>query len=95
MSWRPVWTGADAESARAVALDVASRLADQERVAEYRSAAGLGSADSSIALLCAQLDRLFPDAGWDRAGHVHLTVAARAAEHDGAPLGLGFHSREP
>jgi lantibiotic biosynthesis protein len=88
MSWRAVLTGADAESARAVALDVASRLAAQERVAEDRSAAGLGSPDSSIALLCAQLDRSLPDAGWDRAGHVHLAAAARAAERDGAPLGL-------
>jgi hypothetical protein len=88
MSWRPVLTGADAESARAVALDVASRLAARERGAEDRSAAGLGSPDSSIALVCAQLDRLLPDAGWDRAAHVHLTAAAEAAEREGAPLGL-------
>jgi hypothetical protein len=88
MSWRPLLTGADAESARAVALDVASRLAARERVAEDPFAAGLGSPDSSIALVCSQLDRVLPDVGWDRAGHVHLTAAAQAVERDGAPLGL-------
>jgi lantibiotic biosynthesis protein len=88
MSWRPVWTGADAERARAVALEVASRLAARKHVAEDRSPAGLASADLSIALVCAQLDRLLPDAGWDRAGHVHLAAAGRAAQRDGTPLGL-------
>ena len=53
-----------------------------------RSATGLGSADASIALVCGEVDRLLPDSGWDRAGHVHLSRAARAAERDGAPLGL-------
>jgi class I lanthipeptide synthase len=88
MSWRPLLTGAEAERARAVALDVASRLAARKHVPDDRSAAGLGSVEPSIALVCAQLDRLFPDVGWDRAGHVHLTIAAQAAERDGAPLGL-------
>ena len=88
MSWHPVLSGADADSARAVAFEVGSRLAARERGAEDRVAAGLGSPDTSIALLCAQLDRALPDAGWDRAGHVHLTTAAQAAERDGAPLGL-------
>jgi hypothetical protein len=88
MSWRPVLRGGDAERARAVALDVASRLAARKHVPDDRSAAGLGSADSSVALVCAQLDRLFPDAGWDRAGHMHLTASAQAAQRDGAPLGL-------
>ena len=88
MSWRPVLTGAEAERARAVALDVASRLRARKHVADDRSRAGLGSANSSIAVVCAELDRLLPDAGWDRAGHVHLTAAAQAAQRDGAPLGL-------
>ncbi len=88
MTWRPVLTGAEAERARAVALEVASRLAAREHVALERSAAGLGSADASIALVCGQVDRLLPDTSWDRTGHVHLSGAARAAEHDGAPLGL-------
>jgi hypothetical protein len=88
MTWRPVLAGPDAERARAVALEVASRLAAREHVVLERSAAGLGSADSSIAIVCAQLDRLLPDAGWDRAGHIHLGAAAQAAERDGGPLGL-------
>jgi lantibiotic biosynthesis protein len=88
MSWRPVLTGGEAERARAVALEVASRLAAREHVPDGRSSAGLGSTGASIALVCAQLDRLFPDAGWDRAGHVHLTAPAQAAQRDGAPLGL-------
>jgi lantibiotic biosynthesis protein len=88
MSWQPVLTGPEAERARAVALDVASRLAAREHVEAHHSIPGLGAADSSIAIVCAQVDRLLPDAGWDRAGHVHLAAAARAAERGGAPLGL-------
>jgi hypothetical protein len=88
MSWRPVLTGAEAERARAVALEVASRLAARQHAAQERPLPGLASADSSTALVCAQLDRCFPDAGWDRAGHLHLTAAAGAAERDGTPLGL-------
>jgi lantibiotic biosynthesis protein len=88
MSWRPLLTGAEAEHARKVALEVASRLAAHKHVPDGRSSAGLGSVESGVALVCAQVDRLFPDAGWDRAGHVHLTTAVQAAERDGAPLGL-------
>jgi lantibiotic biosynthesis protein len=88
MSWHPVLTDAEAERARAVALEVASRLAAREPAAGDGALPGLALADSSTALVCAQLDRSFPDAGWDRAGHVHLTAAGRTAERDGTPLGL-------
>jgi lantibiotic biosynthesis protein len=88
MSWRPVLSGADAERARAVALEVASRLAALEPSAAERAMAGLSTPDSSIALVCAELDRLSPDSGWDRAGHEHLSATARAAERDGTPVGL-------
>jgi hypothetical protein len=88
MSWRPVLTGAEAERARAAAIEVASRLAAREHAATDPPMPGLSSADSSIALVCAELDRLLPDAGWDRAGHLHLTAAGRTAERDGTPLGL-------
>ena len=88
MTWQPVLAGAEAERARAVALEVASRLAAREHVPLERSVSGLGSADASIALVCGELDRLLPDSAWDRAGHDHLSRAARAAERDGAPLGL-------
>jgi len=88
MSWRPVLTGAEAERAQAVALDVASRLAARQKERDDPPMPGLSSASSSIALVCAELDRLLPDAGWDRVGHAHLTAAARTAERDGTPLGL-------
>lgn len=88
MSWRPVLRGVEAERAQAVALEVASRMAAREHPTERRPLPGLASADSSIALLCAEVDRLLPEAGWDRAGHVHLTAVARAAEREGTPLGL-------
>jgi lantibiotic biosynthesis protein len=103
--WRPVLRGGEAEQARAVALEVASRLVDPARldVALERAGAalrraglpstgwsgpGLSGASSSIALVCAQLDRLQPGEGWDRLGHTRLTAAAEAAERDDAPLGL-------
>jgi lantibiotic biosynthesis protein len=103
--WRPLLTDDDAERARAVALEVASRLVDQERVDQALAQAGpaleraglptadwsmpgLSGANSSVALVCAQLDRLYPDAGWDRLGHICLTAAAEAAGRDGMPLGL-------
>jgi lantibiotic biosynthesis protein len=102
--WRPLLTGGEAERARAVALEVGSRLVDEERVdrARERAAAlreaglrslswsqpGLSGASCSIALVCAQLDRLQPDDGWDRVGHSRLAAAAEAAERDGTSLGL-------
>jgi hypothetical protein len=88
MNWRPVLTGAEAERAQAVALEVASRLAARKQERDDPPMPGLSSASSSIALVCAQLDRLRPDAGWDREGHTHLTAAARTAERDGTALGL-------
>lgn len=103
--WRRLLTGGEADRARSVALEVASRLVDQERVdgalrhanAALREAGlpsrtgslpGLGGASSSVALVCAQLDRLQPDEGWDRLGHARLAAAVKAAERDGTPLGL-------
>jgi lantibiotic biosynthesis protein len=52
------------------------------------SPSGLSGASASGALLCAELDRLRPMDGWDRHGHGFLSLAARDAEGDGAPLGL-------
>jgi lantibiotic biosynthesis protein len=104
-AWQALLTGAEAQRARAVALDVGSRLVDGERLARALatsgetldragapargwSVPGLSGADASVALLCGQLDRLEPGAGWDRAGHAHLAVAARAAERDSAGSSL-------
>jgi lantibiotic biosynthesis protein len=103
--WRVALPEADAERARNVALEVASRLVDPTLVdatlarsgralaeagAQARgwSGPGLSGANCAVALLCAQLDRAEPGAGWDRRGHVALSVAAEAAGRNGTPLGL-------
>ena len=61
MSWRPVLTGAEAERAQAVALEVASRLAARQQERDDPPMPGLSSASSSIGLVCAQLDRLLSE----------------------------------
>lgn len=44
---------------------------------------------AGLALLWAQMDACFPDEGWDRVGHEHLTIAGRDLERsNGAPLGI-------
>jgi len=103
--WHAALPEADAERARSVALEVASRLVDAtfvdatlagsgralaEAGGQTRgwSAPGLSGARSGVALLCAQLDRVEPSAGWDRRGHDALSGAAEAAGRDGTPLGL-------
>lgn len=44
---------------------------------------------AGLALLCAQLDKCFPNEGWDGVGREHLASAARDAEkHKLLPLGL-------
>jgi lantibiotic biosynthesis protein len=63
-------------------------LAEAGAQARGWSAPGLSGANCAVALLCAQLDRAEPGAGWDRRGHVALSVAAQAAGRDGTPLGL-------
>ena len=103
--WRALLSGEDAERARSVAREIATRLTTPEliestladtgrRLAESGahargwSRAGLSGAGSSAALLCAQLDRSEPGAGWDRRGHVGLSAAAEAAGRGATPLGL-------
>jgi hypothetical protein len=103
--WRALLTGEDAERARSVAREVATRLTTPglvertlagsgRRLAEGGaqargwSRAGLSGAGSSAALLCAQLDRSEPGAGWDRRGHAGLSAAAEAAGRGATPLGL-------
>ena len=96
--------GEDAERARGVAREVAGRLTSPDmgaRLEAGRNALaaagaqargwwrpGLGGGACSVALLCAQLDRAEPGAGWDRRGHAALSSAADAAGRDGTPLGL-------
>lgn len=63
-------------------------LAEAGAQARGWSAPGLSGASCGVALLCAQLDRVEPGAGWDRRGHVALSVAGEAAGREGTPLGL-------
>jgi lantibiotic biosynthesis protein len=103
--WRALLTGEDAERARSVAREVATRLTTPELVertlaaadrrlaeggAQARgwSRAGLSGAGCCAALLCSQLDRSEPGAGWDRRGHAGLSAAAEAAGRGATPLGL-------
>lgn len=84
MTWVPVLSGAEAQRATDTALSIATRLTGDRSV----DGPGIGDRSGSVALLCAQLDRAFPDAGWDAAGHVQLVGAAEALERDGVQLGL-------
>jgi len=85
------------------ALSVAVRLSDAERVrAAFLAAAeqtrlpatirwspcDVAQGDAGLALMCAYVDRCFPDAGWDVVGHTYLTSAAHAAEARVPPPGL-------
>jgi hypothetical protein len=95
-----------------VARDVAVRVTDRERVAVavvsareqthfpqsvHWEAGGIAQGDAGLALLCAYLDRCFPDEGWDVSGHGFLASAAADAERGvlgpslyGGIAGLGF-----
>lgn len=103
--WRALLSGEDAERARSVAHEVASRLTTPELLegtlarsarllaeggAQPRGWAGpgLSGAGSSAAVLCAQLDRIEPDRGWDRRGHAALSAAAEIAGRGQTTLGL-------
>jgi hypothetical protein len=99
-------------AAVAAATDVALRVIDPQRVQSAVQAAAaqthypriarwaphdVAQGDAGLALLCAQLDRCFPAAGWDVPAHRLLESAARAAGHDRPPpslfgglSGLGF-----
>lgn len=40
----------------------------------------IAEGDAGIVILCAQLDTCFPNEGWDRVAHAHLTRAVQAAQ---------------
>jgi lantibiotic biosynthesis protein len=82
-------------AALAVAAEVAARVADPARVARLVAVAAaqtahptsvhwrnhaVGQGHAGLALLFDALDHHLPGAGWDRAAHHHLALAARAAE---------------
>jgi lantibiotic biosynthesis protein len=91
--WRPL-AGSCRSEALAIALDVASRIRRPEQVeaavleAKLQSnvpkptpwvAHGVAQGYGGTALLWGQLDRCFPDDGWDEVGHEHLEIAAHSA----------------
>jgi len=93
---------ADAGRARSVAMAVAARLADRDRLADAVTSTAATTAypestrwrpstvalgDAGLALCCAELHAHNPDAGWDRVGHRFLGTAV-AGLTDDAPLGL-------
>ena len=96
--------------AGAAAAAIAARVSDPEVLAAAIEAstaqapaasslpwrpASLAQGHAGIALLCAALDAVQPDGGWDRTGHRQLEQAARAAGRHDASLfsglaGIGF-----
>jgi hypothetical protein len=84
-------------AALAAACDVAARVTDRELVETATVAAreqahfpmsihweadGVAQGDAGLALLCAYLDRCFPNEGWDVTGHGFLASAGAHAERD-------------
>jgi hypothetical protein len=111
-SWSAV-LGPDRQAAALdAARDVAVRVTDRQRIeaavvaAREQTAfpttvhwepAGVAQGDAGLALMCAYLDRCFPDEGWDVTGHGFLASAAAYAERSplgpslyGGIAGLGF-----
>lgn len=110
--WEPTLSGGRRAAALEAALDVGRRIGDRARVQEALRAASaqtrypptvhwephdVAQGDAGLALMCAYLDRCFPDAGWDVVAHGFLVSAARSAEGVRLPAslfsglgGLGF-----
>jgi hypothetical protein len=88
--WKPAVPDALAEKAVATAIDVANRLRDRE----VRGVQSGLEASAGVAVLYGQLDRLWPDDGWDRAAHAALAIATEDlngawSTHPGLFGGLG------
>ena len=110
--WSVVLDGRRRLAALTCARDVAARVTDHRNVAEAIAAArdqtrfptsvhwepgSVAQGDAGLALLCAYVDRCFPEEGWDVAGHDFLTSAATHAQRTalgpslyGGLAGLGF-----
>jgi lantibiotic modifying enzyme len=83
------------ESAVRAALHVANQLKDPDKVqhaaalakaqslipwALHWSPPSIANGNAGIAVLMSELDRLFPNSGWDLVGRTHLEIAVRGAE---------------
>lgn len=96
--WSPVLTGPARQATLSVVSQALQRLRTpavlQTLAASRRPGGGpaaLADGYTGIALLFGQLDRCFPDRGWDREAHTYLALAAQeieAAPADGIGLGL-------
>src|SRR5437588_12733204 len=91
-SWEVVVESPLAAAALTAAKDIITRLRDDElvktaaRLTVERAAyphtrqwrpVTVGEGSAGLALLCAHLDRCFPEEGWDAVGHRHLSIAVR------------------
>lgn len=98
--WTPVVTGPVAAATEAVVRTLAERLrapasihaavqAAQQQTDHPRSvhwrAEGLWQGHAGLAVLWSQLDRAWPDEGWDTVAHEHLRLAAAAIEQRDRP----------
>jgi len=103
--WRPMLDGELESSARAVALDVAERLRDRDRLEAAIAATmtqtefpeyphwepySVPQGDAGLAVLAGYVDACVPGRGWDATAHQLLAIAARGSEQ--APYLLpGLH----
>ena len=93
--WAPALPPSLAAQALQVALEVAGRLRDRDRVGLAIEAAPkqtafplavhwqeptLAQGDAGFALVCSYLDACLPEGEWDRPGHAYLAAAGEAAE---------------
>ena len=109
--WRSSLNGEQRRQALAAATDVGGRICDLGRVESAVRAAAeqthyprtarwvvhdVAQGIAGLALLCGQLDRCLPDAGWDLAAHDLLSTAVSDLDHPPPPslfsglAGLGF-----
>jgi lantibiotic modifying enzyme len=93
--WRSVVQGDLRTMAQKVAVEIAARLRDPERVltiaalameqsrTEFKqrwSPLNVAYGDAGLALFFGQMDRCFPNQSWDRVAHTYIANAGRALE---------------
>ena len=94
-SWRPALTSGKAATAMDVALHVADRLRERERIEDAvvatmqqtafpKSAhwhpSGVAQGYAGLAIMCSYLAACFPEKEWDAIGHSYLELAVRDIE---------------
>ena len=103
-SWQPVLTSGQVATAVDIALHVATRLRERERVEGAVVAAmqqtaypksihwqpsGVAQGYAGLAIMCRYLDACFPDDDWDVIGHGYLELAVRDMEQRSSlPAGM-------